>query len=158
MSSPPPIPPPPIKALAHPPISLGQRFRRHGYWAVPALLAGLLAVSAFAWSIYDVYSRLSRPMPELDTVQLATRTSPHAIAALGQPIRFDSSRVMLEPPDPRFREIDAEVSGPKHRGHLIAEVEQRDGVWRPTRLALTLEGQSASIDLLAPEPDRTDAP
>lgn len=143
--------PPPIEAVAHAPMSFGQRFRRHGFWAVPLALVGLLLAAVFVWSIYDVYSRLSSPMPELDAVELATRTSPHAIAALGQPIRFDSSRVMLEEQaGARFREIDAEVSGPKNRGKLVAEAELRDGAWRPTRLALTLEGQPASIDLLAP--------
>jgi hypothetical protein len=68
--------------------------------------------------------------------------------------RFDdltsADQERCAPADATFREIDAGVSGPKHRGRLIAEVEQRDGAWRPTRLALTLEGQSASINLLAP--------
>lgn len=158
MTAPPPIPPLPTRNDAHPPVSFGRMLRRHGFWAVPASLLGIALAAAFAWSIYGTYSRLSSPMPELDAVKLATRTSPHAIATLGRPIRFDSSRVMLEEQaDATFREIDAEVSGPMNRGQLIAEVEQRDGAWRPTRLALTLEGQSASIDLLAPADAADDA-
>lgn len=124
--------------------------RRHGFWAVPVSLLGLALTAAFAWSIYDVVTRLSGPMPELDAVTLATRTSPHAIAALGQPIRFDESRTMMEEPGATRFDIEADVSGPKDGGRLVAVVERYDGVWRPTRLELTLEGQSASIDLLAP--------
>lgn len=157
MTAPPPIPPP-IRNDAQHPASLGRMLRRHGFWAVPVSLLGLALAAAFVWSTYGIYSRLSGPMPELDAVKLATRTSPHAIATLGRPIRFDSSRVMLEEQaNATFREIDAEVSGPMNRGQLIAEVEQRDGAWRPTRLALPLEGQSASIDLLAPADAADDA-
>ncbi|MES2671547.1 MAG: hypothetical protein V4673_14175 [Pseudomonadota bacterium] len=76
--------------------------------------------------------------------------------------RFDdgtsADQERCAPADATFREIDAEVSGPKHRGQFIAEVELRDGAWRPTRLALTLEGQSASIDLLAPVDARDPTP
>jgi hypothetical protein len=128
--------------------------RRHGFWVVPALLLGLALFAAFVWWTYDTYSRLSAPRPELEAVALATRTSPQAIAALGQPIRFNEVRFMWKDRNaPSFHEIDADVSGPKNNGVLVAEVEQRDGVWRPTKLALTLEGQPASIDLLAAEND-----
>lgn len=151
MSAPPPIPPPPIRNDAHPPISFGQRFRRHWYWAVPASLVGLLVLAAYVWSIYDTTRRLSRTPPALEAVLQATRASPQAIAALGQPIQSHDSYVSTEERGvTTFSEIEAGVSGPDHRGLLIAEAEKRDGVWHVTKLVLTMDGRPASIDLLAP--------
>jgi type II secretory pathway component PulJ len=150
MTAPPPIPPP-IKTVAHPPVSFGQRFRRHGFWAVPLAVVALLLAAVVVRSIYDATRRLSRPLPALEAVLQTTRASPRAIAALGQPIQSHGSYVSNEERGATtFSEIEVSVSGPDNDGLLVAEAEKRDGVWRATKLVLTMDGQPASIDLLAP--------
>jgi hypothetical protein len=113
-------------------------------------------MAALMWSSLQTYQRMTRLNPALQGALQMMREAPRGIAILGQPIESHESMVRFaERGRSVFAEIKVSVSGPKDSGLLIAEAVKQDGVWRTTKLVLTVKDQSSPIDLLSPMVDKT---
>lgn len=154
MALPPPLPDVPLStpASASAPVRRGW-WQRHWKWAVPILV--LLGLAVFAAGLYGLSSVSMGMMRNNDAYRIAlaqARADRTLVDVLGRPIEpgwWMTGSIGTDGDGSGEAQLQIPVHGPQGEATVYVQAIRRQGVWRFSELAATVEGSTRPIDLLS---------
>lgn len=153
MSLPPPLPDAPLSTPASAPAPARRGWwQRHWKWAVPTLV--VCGFALFAAAFFGLFSLTTRMMRDNDAYRIAlaqAQADRTLVDVLGRPIEpgwWMTGSIGTDGDGSGEAQLQIPVHGPQGEATVYVQAIRRQGIWRFSELAATVEGSTRPIDLL----------